>query len=249
MNLVKSLLKNVLRKFRTASPPHAYDLLAADYDASSGNLMVALDDELFQELLQKVPVAGKIIVDFGCGTGRHWQRLQSLGPAQLVGYDASDGMLAVLKAKFPGAEAYHVAGCSLGHTGNHAADLVVSTLTIHYLMQLEPYFGEWDRVLKPGGHVLITGYHPDSLQSDGVIHFSHRSGTIAVRHNHFSLAAILELAAKRGWIPDTLIERRVDDSVKHFYTNKNALSAYERAKGKAIIYGLLLRKKSTAGFA
>src|SRR4051812_25648116 len=79
----------------------AYDLWAATYDAEGDNLLVLLDEGLFEGLLRRVEVRGKRVVDVGCGTGRHWAKIAAGGPAELVGYDVSPGMLARLRRKHP----------------------------------------------------------------------------------------------------------------------------------------------------
>src|SRR6185503_12739579 len=55
------------------NPASAYDLWAAGYDEQPGNLMLALDEEIFAEFIKEIPIAGKVVVDIGCGTGRHWK--------------------------------------------------------------------------------------------------------------------------------------------------------------------------------
>src|SRR5437868_2686899 len=103
-------LKKIRDFVRSAKAPEknareAYDLWASDYDHQPQNLMLRLDNELFQELSEEIEFQNRIIVDIGCGTGRHWENILKKSPAQLVGYDVSDGMLTELKKKFPDAEA------------------------------------------------------------------------------------------------------------------------------------------------
>ena len=79
----------------------AYNLWADAYDAQPGNLMLAWDEEIFSLLLNDLSLQNKIIADIGCGTGRHWQKIFDLHPKRLIGFDVSEGMLKMLKQKFP----------------------------------------------------------------------------------------------------------------------------------------------------
>jgi hypothetical protein len=45
---------------------------------------------------------------------------------------------------------------------------------------------------------------------------------------------------------DDFIERKIDDSVKHYYEKQQAIGVYERFKGTSIIYGAHLTRKNAA---
>ena len=77
----------------------AYDDWARDYDqdiASSGNPYVTLITGLAGRY---IPDTGARILDGGCGSGCLGQVLSIIGFTNIVGIDASDGMLAVAKSK------------------------------------------------------------------------------------------------------------------------------------------------------
>src|SRR4051794_23243590 len=102
MAIIRNLRKYLSLKKRTGEKEasQAYDIWASSYDEQPDNLMLHLDGELFGQLLEAVNIEDKVVVDVGCGTGRHWEKIVSRGPTQLVGYDVSDGMLKELKKKF-----------------------------------------------------------------------------------------------------------------------------------------------------
>ena len=141
----------------------AYDLWAGSYDRQPGNLMLDLDADLVKELLAPVSLRGRELVDLGCGTGRHWPLLLEMQPAGLRGFDSSPGMIDRLKEKFNGAQAFVSDGPALPGVADGSVDLLISTLTIAHIEAPAAYFKEWHRVLKPGGLVLITDYHPEAL--------------------------------------------------------------------------------------
>src|SRR5690349_2252606 len=127
----------------------AYDLWSLAYDAQPGNLMLDMDEEIFTDLLNRVTVYGKVVVDLGCGTGRHWKKIDMKSPARLIGFDVSAGMLEKLKEKFPKAETFRLDEDQLlRELPDSSVDLLVSTLTIAHIEDLESVFREWNRILK-----------------------------------------------------------------------------------------------------
>src|ERR1700674_5195374 len=56
-------------------PESAYNLWSRQYDDQPDNLMLALDEEIFIGLINNISLTDKIILDVGCGTGRHWKKI------------------------------------------------------------------------------------------------------------------------------------------------------------------------------
>ncbi|MGI9464387.1 MAG: class I SAM-dependent DNA methyltransferase [Aestuariivirgaceae bacterium] len=78
---------------------HLYDDWARDYDQdlwASGNPYIALMAGMVGRYVTEK--TGRIL-DAGCGTGNMGQILHQLGYADIVGIDASDGMLAAARTK------------------------------------------------------------------------------------------------------------------------------------------------------
>src|SRR3982751_2272148 len=70
-------------------PEQAYDLWPVTYDQQNDNLLMALDEELTFAGTTAADWEGRAILDFGCGTGRHWDRLPGAAPP--VGGGVSPG--------------------------------------------------------------------------------------------------------------------------------------------------------------
>src|SRR4051794_1813306 len=105
------------------TPAEAFDLWSPTYDEQTTNPLVLLDDELSDRLLAAVSLENRVIVDVGCGSGRHWPKLLDRHPARLIGYDASAGMLARLRAKYPHAELHRVTDYRLQEMPDESCDL------------------------------------------------------------------------------------------------------------------------------
>lgn len=239
----KRLLAPV-RRLRHMEPGAAFDLWAATYDGQVTNPLLLLDDELTGRLLSGASLAGKVVVDVGCGSGRHWPALLAQRPARLVGYDASDGMLACLRAKYPGAELHRVTDHRLRETPDASCDLVISTLTFGYIADAEGALREWARVLRPGGEVVLTDLHPDVATPESRS-FKSSDRTVFIRHQARSLRLITEAAGRAGLVVTRAEDGRVGDAVKRAYEAANALALYQRQEGTALMFGMRFGKAPT----
>ncbi|HXB32658.1 MAG TPA: class I SAM-dependent methyltransferase [Puia sp.] len=230
------------RRHPESDPAMAYDRWSIRYDDQPNNLMLALDERLFGGMLSAVPITGRVVADVGCGTGRHWRKLLDHSPARLAGYDVSTGMLTILRTKFPDAEIHLLHDHTLAGLGTASCDLLISTLTIAHLPDLRAALAEWNRVLKPGGHLLITDYHPAALGKGGQRTFREGDQLIAVRNRIYPIPKVLAVAHRLGLTEFSLVERKVDDTMRPWYEQQNALPVFRRFLGVPIIYGLHLTK-------
>ena len=233
-----------LRGPKRMAPAEAFDLWSATYDEQTTNPLVLLDDELSDRLLAKQSVEGEVIVDVGCGSGRHWPKLLARHPARLIGYDVSAGMLALLRAKFPPAELHRVTDHRLLAMPDESCDLVISTLTLGYLVDVEAAFHEWARVLKPSGIVVVTDLHP-AVATPNSRSFRHREQTIVINHRSLSLAFITAAAERSGFAVTQIERGLVGESVRPAYQAANALDLYRHQEGTALMFGLRLAKSVT----
>jgi SAM-dependent methyltransferase len=154
---VKELLESAdeVGKPFTARPlttVEGYAAWASTYD-QPGNGCFPLDEPVISEMLQSVPADGKA-VDVACGTGRLSRLLLQRGHA-VVGVDSSPDMLSVARRNHPLLDVLEgdVRALPLD-TG--AQDVVVCGLALSHLPDLRPVFSELARVLRPGGHLIVS---------------------------------------------------------------------------------------------
>jgi SAM-dependent methyltransferase len=227
-------------------PRQAYDLWAGTYDQQDNNLLLHLDDELTFGGTTAADWQHKKILDFGCGTGRHWRKVQSFGPDLLVGVDVSAEMLRKLAESHPGAETYQIRSESLAMFEDGELDMVLSNLTIGYVSDLAPLLREWSRVLRAGGTVLLTDLHPAALARGAKRTFEMGGREIEIKNHSHPLPSIKELARACGLAPVTFAERLVDETARPFYERAQALAVFDRMKGTPLVYKLCLTKKLSA---
>jgi ubiquinone/menaquinone biosynthesis C-methylase UbiE len=129
----------------------AYDSWAPAYDHQS-NQLLEIEQPIVRGILDTLPVG--VALDAACGTGRHAQYLASLGHT-VIGVDSSPGMLALARDKVP-AGAFHEADLHALPLGDGSVDLVVCAIALSSLPDLGGPFRELTRVLRPGGHLVVS---------------------------------------------------------------------------------------------
>lgn len=239
-------IKNFIRQ--RAAPTEkdsveAYNLWAENYDDQPDNLMFHLDSQVFAGFLNGLSLRGKTVADIGCGTGRHWPKLYQMEVGELTGYDVSEGMLHRLHIKFPDAQLIKINSDDfLADVPDATYDTIISTLTIAHIENLEAALQEWCRVLKPGGDIIITDFHPKALASGGRRTFRHDNKVIGIVNHVHSITGLKFLFMNRGFKVVNEKELVIDESVKHYYEKQNALHVYQKFKGKPMIYGIHLKR-------
>jgi ubiquinone/menaquinone biosynthesis C-methylase UbiE len=237
-------LKKYLRKniqpaaIRERGVVEAYDIWAAEYDAQPGNLMLDLDELVFSELLHAIDIKNKDLADIGCGTGRHWPKIFNEDIKSLTGFDVSPGMLEKLREKFPSTENYVITDNNFLKIADNTYDIILSTLTVAHIENLDEALNSWSRILKNKGDIIITDFHPYALASGGQRTFKHNNTHIAVRNFVHTIDEIKAILLKNNFRVINEIEKRVDETVQHYYEAQNALHVYKNFKGFPIIYGI-----------
>jgi ubiquinone/menaquinone biosynthesis C-methylase UbiE len=220
----------------------AYDLWSKTYDFQPDNLMLGLDNLVFNQLIQNVGTEGKIIADIGCGTGRHWQQILDGNPKLLKGFDVSDGMLRRLKEKFPTAIVKKIVDNSFRDEADCNYDIIISTLTIAHIKNVHEALLAWSRILKNGADIIITDFHPKLLARGGKRTFTDKQGQITVINYVHSTDKLKKMFQKQGFFAVKEIEIKIDESLKSYYEKQNALAIFNKFKGVPVIYGLHLKK-------
>ena len=128
-------------------------------DRSRGGLSAAGEwhqlGPLFPEL------AGKHVLDLGCGYGWHCRYAAEQGAADVLGIDLSEKMIREARKRNPGDNiTYRVCGIDTYEYPEEAFDLAVSNLALHYIEDLEAVYRNVHKTLKPSGTFLFNIEHP-----------------------------------------------------------------------------------------
>lgn len=171
---------------------------AAQWDANP--VRAAVGRAIYAEVLRECPdLAGKAVLEFGCGTGTLGLHLALEHGARLTFVDSSPAMMDVLRGKL--AEAgLKDAPAHLGELDEligraipeHSMDVLVTGMALHHVADIPAALNAFRRVLKPGGLALAA----DLLPEDGSFH-----GAEPVPHNGFEPIELAGQFAAAGLIP------------------------------------------------
>ena len=126
---------------------------------SVGGLSEAQEWHAFRALLPDL--AGKRVLDLGCGFGWHCRYAREHGAGSVVGVDLSEKMLARAKATTddPAIEYRRAAMEDIDFPAG-AFDVVISSLALHYVERLDLVSQKIHNCLRPGGAFILSVEHP-----------------------------------------------------------------------------------------
>jgi SAM-dependent methyltransferase len=137
-----------------------YDSFAEAYAAANETSLINAYYERPAMLALAGNVAGRRILDAGCGSGPLFAALRDRG-AIVTGIDKSAGMLQVARRRLGDDAELRVA--ELGRPlpfPDDTFDDVTASLVLHYLEDWGPALAELRRALKPGGRLIVSVDHP-----------------------------------------------------------------------------------------
>jgi len=150
---------------------------ATSWDQKTGRVKLAHD--VAYAIMNEVKLThGMDVLDFGCGTGLLTLQLQPL-VRSITGVDSSQGMIGVLDSKIDEQKLINVKTVLIdiekGNVLNGKFHLVVSSMTLHHMENIESLLKQFYECLLPGGHLCIADLDSDkgNFHSDktGVFHF------------------------------------------------------------------------------
>jgi SAM-dependent methyltransferase len=146
-------------------PRHRADTLAA-YERLA-EVWGETDDNLFNEALERTAVRallpptppGTRVLDAGCATGAHAGWLAERGCA-VVGFDLSPGMVRRSVIRCGDRAQFLVADLAFPPLLRGSFEGIICSLALHYLEDISTTLGEFARILRPDGWLLVTLDHP-----------------------------------------------------------------------------------------
>ncbi len=205
----------------------AYNQLADDYAAriDTKGHNAYYDRPAVLSLLPDV--AGKRVLDAGCGPGAYAEWLLDHG-AQVVAIDANTKMLAHARARTEDRAEFHLANLNapLDFLAAASFDLVICPLVLDYIRDWTPLFREFYRVLQPGGVLVFSHGHPASefflYHSDGNYHeieavsweWTGFGTPVVMPSFRRPLAAVFNPLIDAGFVLDRVLEPRPIEAFK-----------------------------------
>lgn len=139
------------------------------YTKHAGKYAEVVKENIYNALLERPStlamlddVAGKDVIDMGCGPGEYADWFLTHSVNKLTCVDLSYEMVNLVSEKYGDRVNAYVQDIALGLPSepSESADLIVCSLVLHYIEDLRPVFAEVYRVLKPSGYMVFSTHHP-----------------------------------------------------------------------------------------
>jgi 2-polyprenyl-3-methyl-5-hydroxy-6-metoxy-1,4-benzoquinol methylase len=171
-----------------------FDSAAATWDGNPGRVKIAHD--VARAIRETVTLKPEMdVLDFGCGTGLLTLQLQPQ-VRTITGIDSSQGMLDILETKIRTQGLKNVktrlVDLDRGDVLDGQYDLVVSSMTLHHVPEIQPLIDRFAAVLKQKGLLAIADLDCD----DGKFHDSGEG----VFHAGFDRCVMLKYFERAGFM-------------------------------------------------
>jgi cytosine/adenosine deaminase-related metal-dependent hydrolase/ubiquinone/menaquinone biosynthesis C-methylase UbiE len=226
---------------RPSTNSEIYRLWSEVYDEQP-NPLLSLEGRIVKSLLPEV--AGRDVLDLGCGTGRWLVRLSQKSPATLRGVDVSAEMLERAALKLGRRAKLYEADCSTVPLPGDSADLVLASFLVSHLTDLRPFSRQLARILRPGGSAFISDIHPGTVQALGWSRsFRSHRGVVHLGTENWATSFLVSTFEQAGFEITTHVEARFGPPELELLRRSGRCSVTEAAQNHPAIYVLQLRKK------
>lgn len=141
---------------------NAFDQLASVYENTVDKNSLYNSEYERPSMINNLPpdIQGRKALDAGCAAGWYTEQLLDKG-AEVVAVDVSPEMISSAKRRAGDrADIFCIDLEDVLPFEEQSFDLILSSLTLHYLRSWEQTFSEFKRILKPGGTFLFSVHHP-----------------------------------------------------------------------------------------
>lgn len=166
-------------------------------------------------------VRGRVALDAGCGSGAYSEWLRDHG-AEVIAVDASPAMARITQERLgPGSRVYQAdLARPLAFLSAGAVDIILSSLTLSYLEDLDGVYKEFHRVLRDRGCLVVSIGHPwaefkytknENYFETEILSMEWRGfgePYVEVPWYRKSLTAVLRPLCRQGFLIDDIFEPR-----------------------------------------
>lgn len=181
----------------------AYERWAPVYPPVAHNPLMRVEQ---MAMLQAWPdVAGRRVLDLACGSGRYSRALRESGAEEVIALDFCMPML----RQVSGSHRVCASMMQLPFPAD-TFDAVVSGLALGHATGVDPWVAEVARVLRVGGTLLYSDFHPDAARAGLTRSFKDENdASCTVPHQLYSVESQVAAVAAAGLRLETLRELRV----------------------------------------
>jgi malonyl-CoA O-methyltransferase len=213
------------------SPAQGYALWAPTYGETAVTVLEAAAVESLG-----LSLAGRRVLDVGCGIARRLAGAREAGASVAVGVDLTPAML----ARAEGGPWLAAADVRALPIAGGTFDVVWCRLVLGYVADLDTAYAELARSCAAAGVLLVTDFHPAAAAAGHRRTFRDSMGAVHELEHHVHQIDAHRAAAARAGL--ALREQRdcvVGDAVRGFYERAGRLDMYEQQLGLPLVFALV----------
>ena len=218
----------------STAAPARFDDWAEVYDTQP-NPLLRLEQRTLPPLMPSIK--GLDVLDIGCGTGRWMKHFEPLAPNSLTGTDVSGAMLNKARVVLAPTTVLHLSDSTTVPVTDASTDLVLASFVLSYLADLELFAEECTRILRPGGHILLSDMHPvTAAERHWVRSFRVGGERVELSTSPLSITEIIASFTSRGFQLVTLNEPAFAEPERHLFEQTDKLAEYHELNSVPAIY-------------
>ena len=212
----------------------AYERWARVYPPVAHNPLMRAEQAAMLELLPAV--AGSRVLDLACGSGRYSRLLLEANVGHVVALDFCMPMLQQVAS----ASRVCASMMQLPFQAN-SFDCVISGLALGHATDIYPWMREVARVLRPGGCLLYSDFHPQAARAGMTRSFKDDADeTWTVPHRAYDLECQQQAVAAAGLTIQALSQIRVGVELTEAFAGSDAV--YRDWHGLPLVLAVQARK-------
>ena len=208
-------------------PIQAYDLWSETWETDPSPI-VALESRWAAPWLQDLE--GKTVFDISCGVGRWLARAQAQR-ADVFGTDLSLEML--VRASKKACLCGRLALADSRHLPLRAnrADVALCALSLGHIAPLELAVSELARIIRSGGRLIITDFHPDALQRGWKRTFRRDGQSYQIETYPYTKERLIGCASERGLVLEQLLEPGFEEPERIVFQQAGKPELFDQVRG------------------
>jgi SAM-dependent methyltransferase len=233
---------NLITKAQTAqsiSAIEGYRLWAETYD-SDVNPILALEMRVLSGRLGEL--AGKTLLDVGCGTGRWTAEAASRG-ARAFGLDLCTEMLSHAWRKDGLAGRLAVANMLRLPLRSRRIDVALLSFALSYIEDPAPALREVSRVTRSGAVIALSDFHPAALEAGWKRTFRRATELYELQSFRHGRATLQELGSDMGWRLEAVLEPCLGEPERELMRAAGREDLFEQAATHPAVLIILWRKR------
>jgi len=209
------------------SPLESYRLWSQTWESDS-SAIVALESRWLSPWLTGLD--SRVFLDLSCGVGR-WLIHARAQAAMVFGTDLCLEMLIEARKKILLAGRLALADTRNLPFRDACADVALCALSLGHMTPVESAMTELARIVRPGGELIVTDFHPGALAHGWKRTFRSNGELYEVETHPYTTDQLLQCAEQNGLVLQELLEPCFDEPERDIFRAAGKPDLFEQVRG------------------